>query len=721
MGGVWKSSVAGVGATSISREVVRTVLAFLAILMLAMGMIAMAPSAGAQVSPNVVPADNPPMPERCGIDIALVFDLSNSIGDDGYQSSKDAGAAVVDGLYGSPTKVGIYNFASNAPAQNNGSLSATSVQDQAGLDTVKVAIDGLVRPSYERGGTNWDKGLSQIPLDTYDVVYFITDGQPTAYGNPGSGGNDDYGSAVNQIDVNSAILSANALKNSGTRIVPVGVGADLQQETSQTYLEYISDDDDGTIVSVSDYAALVERLKEEVTKFCRGEIEIIKQIIDGEGNVTDPTAAGWEFSASEATSGIALIDPTTSNTNENGVAVFEYNTDGPDREGTIKISETAKDGFDFQSVVCRDEEENPIDLNPVNGSFTVPATTAGAVYCTVSNREIPETGTFSLNKVVEGVSADLIPDGETFNVTATWTDGSEDFTLTAGAEAAVSTNSLPVGTVVTFSETSQPAIEGYSFGGGVFSPESVTIVKDETTAVTLTNTYSKDVGTFSLNKVVEGVSADLIPDGETFNVTATWTDGSEDFTLTAGAEAAVSTNSLPVGTVVTFSETSQPAIEGYSFGGGVFSPESVTIVKDETTAVTLTNTYEKLPSSISIVKTINVDDASHESPGVEVKPGDQMNVEYLVTNAGETTLTDLTVTDQVLFPTESVVEGITCDVTELAAGESTTCSATIAAPAGGGEQHQNVATVTATTPTEEEVEDEDEAFANTPAVGGFSV
>ncbi|RNE48263.1 hypothetical protein C5L39_10445, partial [Corynebacterium alimapuense] len=103
----------------------------------------------------------------------------------------------------------------------------------------------------------------------------------------------------------------------------------------------------------------------------------------------------------------------------------------------------------------------------------------------------------------------------------------------------------------------------------------------------------RDVGSFSLKKVVEGLQdGDELPEGKEFNVTATWTDGAEEFALTAG-EVAESDYDLPVGTVVSFEETGDSSIEGYALEGGVFSPESVTIVKDETTAVTLTNTYTK--------------------------------------------------------------------------------------------------------------------------------
>ena len=58
-------------------------------------------------------------------------------------------------------------------------------------------------------------------------------------------------------------------------------------------------------------------------------------------------------------------------------------------------------------------------------------------------------------------------------------------------------------------------------------------------------------------------------------------------------------------------------------------------------------------SSLSIEKRINGDDAD-TAPGVTVVPGSPMTVEFLVTNTGESELTDVTVTDNVI-PAASIV------------------------------------------------------------------
>ncbi|MFD5868273.1 SpaA isopeptide-forming pilin-related protein [Corynebacterium sp. NPDC060344] len=173
----------------------------------------------AWISPK--PAANPAMPEKCGLNIALVFDVSNSINTDGLEQSKRSAKAVVDGLAGTPTTVGLFNFATNAPGVPAATqVEPISVADRGGVDALKSRIDGLSIPGYPVGGTNWEGGLAQVPAGTYDVVYFITDGLPTTNESRTGG---DYGSITHANDLNDAIAAANRLKASGTRIVPVTV------------------------------------------------------------------------------------------------------------------------------------------------------------------------------------------------------------------------------------------------------------------------------------------------------------------------------------------------------------------------------------------------------------------------------------------------------------------------------------------------------------------
>ncbi len=86
--------------------------------------------------------------------------------------------------------------------------------------------------------------------------------------------------------------------------------------------------------------------------------------------------------------------------------------------------------------------------------------------------------------------------------------------------------------------------------------------------------------------------------------------------------------------------------------------------------------------AIDIEKSTNGEDAD-EAPGPEIIEGDPVTWEYVVTNYGNTTLTDVVVVDNVL--------GAICGVGSLGAGESFTCSVMGTATVG---QYANLGTVT---------------------------
>lgn len=168
---------------------------------------------------------NPPMPQRCGLRIAVVADLSTSLkyaDSNGFDESKKAANALIDSLDGTPAELGIYNFTGVAPKDPAGSTYGQnppyiSLQSKDGVDRAKSIVS-----NWKGGGsTNWEAGLKQVAKGNYDVVYFITDGMPTYSSRStelGLGGEFVQESALNQ-----AIDAANELKAAGTRVVPIMV------------------------------------------------------------------------------------------------------------------------------------------------------------------------------------------------------------------------------------------------------------------------------------------------------------------------------------------------------------------------------------------------------------------------------------------------------------------------------------------------------------------
>ena len=196
------------------------------------------PPDGAQWVNGRVP--NPPMPQRCGLRIAVVADLSTSLNyadSNGFTESKKAANALIDSLAGTPAELGIYNFAGGAPRNPAGSTYGQnppyiSLQSDDGVRRAKSIVSNW----NGNGSTNWEAGLKQVAAGDYDVVYFITDGMPTYSSKStelGLGGEFVQESALNQ-----AIDAANELKAAGTRVVPImvdlTVGGTHAQHTTVT-------------------------------------------------------------------------------------------------------------------------------------------------------------------------------------------------------------------------------------------------------------------------------------------------------------------------------------------------------------------------------------------------------------------------------------------------------------------------------------------------------
>ncbi|WOH94326.1 SpaA isopeptide-forming pilin-related protein [Corynebacterium urealyticum] len=181
---------------------------------------------------------NPPMPQRCGLRIAVVADLSTSLryaDTDGFEASKKAANAFIDSLQGTPAELGIYNFASSGPANQAGTTHGQnppyiSMLSEQGVQRAKDVVKNW---SYnaDNSATNWEAGLKQVKDHDYDVVYFITDGMPTTSSTIKSKG--IGGEFVQASALNDAIKAANELKAAGTRVVPIMVDLTLGGRSGQ--------------------------------------------------------------------------------------------------------------------------------------------------------------------------------------------------------------------------------------------------------------------------------------------------------------------------------------------------------------------------------------------------------------------------------------------------------------------------------------------------------
>lgn len=486
---------------------------------------------------SVNPMPNPALPNQCGLSIALVFDLSNSLTVSDVTNSKKAGVAFIDALEGTPSSVGIYSFATFAPAGSNTNLPATSVATDDGADVVRAHINGLSRPDNAQGGTNWDAGLGQV-AGGYDMVVFITDGKPTAYGTPGSAppGNDDYGTGFDQIDLDTAILRANDLKSNGAFVMGLGVGSGVDEEN----IKDVSGDIEGTdYYLVANYGALEEQLEELARKNCRGSVSVTKQIVDADGEIIDSSPAGWFFTATttdavlvaDNESLVSSLERVTDE--ETGAVNFRLNlgTD-PTASRTVAINETQQDGYELVrqngfNAVCEASGAPVPVTNSGDLGFDVDVKVDSIVACTVLNQEPPKHGALTIEKKYLDVPAGTADDasftgtyscyiGGDETAAGTWTASGEGPAILTAASGSVPTNQIPVGSSCTVTETGpdNAALPNTSWEWGTPTIEypadadSAVIVANETANVVVTNTAERVYGNFEIAKIVDGI-ADL--------------------------------------------------------------------------------------------------------------------------------------------------------------------------------------------------------------------
>ncbi|WP_167146998.1 DUF5979 domain-containing protein [Actinomyces sp. ZJ308] len=193
-----------------------------------------------------------------------------------------------------------------------------------------------------------------------------------------------------------------------------------------------------------------------------------------------------------------------------------------------------------------------------------------------------EEGDFTVTKALAG-------DGDfsksTFEFAYTCTDGTEGSLTVTGAATSEKSKKIKAGSTCTVTEDNAKAARaGYTLTAP--AEQTVAITKDQTAAVTMTNTYTRDMGTFSVAKTVTGAE---VGDKE-FTFSYTCDNGAKD-TLRIKADSAAFGPELPVGTTCTIEEDTQAAaVEGYTLKAP--AAQTVTIgEKDQAVLTTFTNAY----------------------------------------------------------------------------------------------------------------------------------
>ena len=246
----------------------------------------------------------------------------------------------------------------------------------------------------------------------------------------------------------------------------------------------------------------------------------------------------------------------------------------------------------------------------------------------------PGFGGFEITKLLTGTQTGKVPADTTFKVSVNYdlpgdakasaypdwkapgtlnqegTGGDLEMTLGIGAKT-VFKDIFPVGTVLTFNEDPTNASatpEGVVWGKPAFtvngqSASTATIADQELTPVTLSNSADAvpvDHGDFTITKALAG-------DGDfsnsTFLFTYSCTDSTTGFLMVKGGKTSEHSEEVQAGSTCTVTEITDSAFRaGYTLTAA--EPQTVTITKDQTAEVTMTNTYTKAKGSFSVTNSV---------------------------------------------------------------------------------------------------------------------
>lgn len=325
-------------------------------------------------TPPIQPVANPALGQSCGLDIALVLDVSTSINDTELGQMRSAMQSFVTAFTGTPTEFSITKFATT------GEVVSGFTDDLSQVSTTLGTVDGS-------GYTNWEDGLTKAQ-STYDprpgvpnMVIFASDGNPNTIGNgPGDNASPDGSVAA----MNPAVTVANSLKtNQNAHILSLGIGDAL----STSNLEKISGP--GDVIS-SDFANLANDLAELAAQLCGGTITTTK-LVDHDSNPnTAPIngGSGWNFN----------VDGGNYATDANGQTVAV-----DVGAGTYSVTETVQDGYELVSGSCTGATNNG-QFNSNNKRVEgIIVDNNDIVSCQFINK--PTKGTLIVKKVINGGNA----------------------------------------------------------------------------------------------------------------------------------------------------------------------------------------------------------------------------------------------------------------------------------------------------------------------------
>lgn len=280
---------------------------------------------------ETVPAANPVLSQSCGLDIVLVLDNSTSIGENEMDQMKTAMIGFVNSFDGTPTQFSVTKFGTTAEVLQNFTTDISAVNN---------AINNI---PLEGGFTNWQDALVKAQ-STFDprptvpnLIVFASDGDPNHWGVPAQGYAPD-------ASLEKAIIEANSIKNSGTIIITLGIGAEVKQQN----MVAISSAD--AYYPVNNFDALAQVLRDLAQGLCGGTITVNKFV--GEIENWTPAGAGWEFNVGGNAGKL-----TDANGQTEAVSLLN---------GTYSVVETPQAGYELVNAECHTNNNGQTSLGALD-------------------------------------------------------------------------------------------------------------------------------------------------------------------------------------------------------------------------------------------------------------------------------------------------------------------------------------------------------------------
>ncbi len=324
--------------------------------------------------------DNRPFPNTCGLKVLLLLDKSGSIGDTAGEATSYANAAkgFVDSLANTPTSLKIASFNASASFVGAGTGTEYNLGTAGDRTTAKGQIDSIY--GSVSGGTNWDAGMRLAATAAVDVVIFITDGNPTAYGD--ATGFSGQSGRVDLLDLTYGIAASNVAKTGGStsaaaaltqKVLAVGVGSGITEDNLKAVSgpnKFVSAaDTNPDYAAVTDATELGTALKAIANRLCGSRIHV-RKLTDGDANPSQ-ARSGWTFTAAGGTSPVAFT-PASVVTNgtlaSDVIAVDQIPTAGS--ASAVTVAETAQAGYSIAASQCAKGADSSAFPSPADGTGT---------------------------------------------------------------------------------------------------------------------------------------------------------------------------------------------------------------------------------------------------------------------------------------------------------------------------------------------------------------